>query len=579
MQFETIPQKIMRAGPERGNAHAYAVRQDGRWVATTWADYADEVEAASRALIGLGVKRGSPVAILGTNTPEWVIFHVAAMAVGAIPAGIYPTNSAGECAYIINHSQSPVVLVQNQAQLAKILKKRGDLPGIRHIVMMRGQSSDVGGVLTWDEFLEYGSAVAPEEVKSRLAVLEPSDGAVLIYTSGTTGPPKAVVLPHEALTSQVDTVDTMLDLGVSDSTVSYLPLSHIAEQFVTILMPAATGHTVHYESDIRRLAETLQEVRPTVFVGVPRVWEKFYAAISEKLSEASGVKAAIANRALVVGRKHTDVLNRGIRPSRWLGSRHGLFDRLVYSKVKEAMGLDRCRYMFSAAAPLSPVIAEYFAGLGVQILQVYGLSESTGICSISRPDRNRFGAVGPIQPGTELRIADDGEILSRGPHVFTGYLHNPEATADTLDVDGWLHTGDIGRIDDDGFVFITDRKKDIIITAGAENVTPSLIETALQTSALIANAVVIGDRRPYITALISTDPEATAGLSEDEIHAGVQTMVNAANAGHARSRQVRKFVILDEPLSIEHGELTPTLKVRRKVVREHFAEQIEALYG
>jgi long-chain acyl-CoA synthetase len=579
MSFESIPQKVLNAGVSRGSADAYAVRRDGQWVGTSWSDYTDEIRAAARSLVALGVEPGGTVSILGTNTPEWVIFDVAAMAVGAMPAGIYPTNAPDECAYVINHSGSTVVLVQNDDQLAKVLEVRGDLEHLRHIVLMPGTSSDVEGVMTWDEFIGRGSNLATGAVDERLSAIGPRDGATLIYTSGTTGPPKAVVLPHEALVSLIESVYEFIPLSTSDSAVSYLPLSHIAEQIVSIHAPAVMGLKVYFEPDIFRLADTLKEVRPTAFFAVPRVWEKFYAAVSEKLGEASGVKAMIANRALSVGRDHTAALNRGDQPGGWLDAQYSLFDRLVYSKAKEAMGLDRCRFMFSSAAPLDPSIADFFAGLGMQVLQLYGQSECTGVCAFNKPDRNRVGSVGPAVPGVELRIAEDGEILTRGPNNFLGYLNNPDATAEALSTDGWLATGDIGEIDSDGFLFITDRKKDIIITAGGENVTPSLIEMSLQTNPLIGTVVVIGDQRPYLTALVSVDPDAAAGMSKDEIRASVQSAVDEANTSSARVRQLKKFVVLDEPLSIEHGELTPTMKVKRKVVQEHFAEQIEAMYA
>jgi long-chain acyl-CoA synthetase len=283
--------------------------------------------------------------------------------------------------------------------------------------------------------------------------------------------------------------------------------------------------------------------------------------------------------AMSVGRQHTAVLDKGEQPGGLLGAQYALFDRLVYGKAKEAMGLDRCRYMFSSAAPLDPSIADFFAGLGIQLLQLYGESECTGVCAFNKPTMNRVGSVGQAVPGVELAIAEDGEILTRGPNVFLGYLRNPEATNEALSEDGWLRTGDIGHIDDDGFLFITDRKKDIIITAGGENVTPSLIETALQINPLIATVVVIGDQRPYLTALISLDPEAAEGMSDEEIQQSVQAAVDEVNASSSRVRQLKKFAILDEPLSIEHGELTPTLKVKRNVVRDHFAEQIEAMYS
>ena len=579
MPFEPIPQQIINAGSVRGAANAYGVRRDDQWVMTSWRDYVDQVKAAARSLIALGVEPGDAVSILGTNTPEWVIFDVAAMTVGATPAGIYPTNAPEECAYVIEHSRSPVMLVQNQIQLDKILATWEGLPNLRNVVLMPGTSSDVDGVLTWDEFISRGADVEMDAVDARLSALGPRDPATLIYTSGTTGPPKAVVLPHEAMVSLIEGIHTFIPLDTSDSAVSYLPLSHIAEQIVSIHGPAVMGLTVYYEPDIFRLADTLKEVRPTAFFAVPRVWEKFYAGVSEKLDEATGVRATIANRAQAVGRQHTAALNRGEQPSAWLAAQYGLFDKLVYSKAKEAMGLDRCRYMFSSAAPLSPSIADFFAGLGIQLLQLYGESECTGVCAFNHPNDNRVGSVGLAVPNVELAIADDGEILTRGPNVFLGYLRNPDATAEALSDDGWLKTGDVGHIDDDGFLYITDRKKDIIITAGGENVTPSLIESALQTNPLIATVVVIGDQRPYLTALVSIDPEAAEGMSDEEIQASVQAAVDEVNATSSRVRQLKKFAILDEPLSIEHGELTPTLKVKRKVVRDHFSDEIEAMYS
>ena len=578
MVFETIPHKILTRGRERGSAAAYAVRSGSGWNTTSWDGYAGEVEDAAKALIALGLDVGASVAILGTNTPHWVIFDVAAMAVGATPAGIYPTSSPDEAAYIINHSRSPIVLAQNEAQLAKILEKSDELPDLRTVVLMPGAASDAPNVLSWNDFIAAGARVTSSELDRRLAGLGPRDGATLIYTSGTTGPPKAVLLPHEALTSTVEAIQTIVDVGIDDDVISYLPLSHIAEQIVSIHAPAVMGHTVYYEPEITRLADTIKEVRPTAFFAVPRVWEKFHTGIEEKLAEASGVRAALASRAMAVGRAYMDDVNNGKTPGGLLGIQHGLFDKVVYAKVKAALGFDRCRFMFSSAAPLSPVIADFFAGLDMQVIQLYGQSECTGICAFNRPDWNRVGSVGPALPGTELRIAEDGEILVRGANVFLGYLHNPEATSDALDPDGWLRTGDVGHIDDGGFLFITDRKKDIIITAGGENVTPSEMEMTLQTHALIANAVVVGDARPYLTVLISIDEEGAAGLSEQEIHAQVQQAVDDLNAATARVRQLKKYTILDHPLSIEGGELTPTLKVKRKIVREHFSEAIEAMY-
>ncbi|NOY55928.1 MAG: long-chain fatty acid--CoA ligase [Actinobacteria bacterium] len=578
--FESIVHKILATGTERGALPAYAVRDGDRWVTTSWTEYASQIRDAAKGLIALGVEPGMPVSILGTNQPEWVVFDVAAMAIGAMPAGIYATNTPKECAYVIDHSESPVVLVQNLEQLDKILVKRSELPGLHHIVLMSDDAVGVEGVLTWDEFVAGGRDISDDTVDTRLDALGPRDGGTLIYTSGTTGPPKAVVLPHEALAYMARVLIDIVPVGPEDRVISYLPLSHIAEQVITLITPAVSGHMVYYETDIRRLAETIKEVRPTVFFAVPRVWEKFYAGVNEAVSSAAGAKKVLVDRALTVGRRHVDAINRGQTPGAWLGLQYRLFDKLVYSKAKGAMGLDQARFAFSAAAPLSISIPEFFAGLGLQILNVYGLSECTGLCAFNRPTNNRFGSVGTALPKVELKIAEDGEILTRGPNNFLGYLKNPEATAEALSEDGFLRTGDVGYIDDDGFLFITDRKKDIIITSGGENVTPSLIEVELKTAPIIGDAIVIGDLRPYLTVLVSLDAEAVEemGLDDAAVERAVQAAIDEANQNLARVRQIKRFTILEEPFSIERGELTPTLKVRRKVIRDHYAAEIDAMY-
>ncbi len=580
MAFETMVHRVLRAGEERGPAVAYASRAGGGWATTSWAEYASQVRAAAKGLLALGVEPGQPVCIFGTNQPEWAIFDLAAMAVGALPAGIYPTNTAEECAHILNHSAAPVVLVQNAERLERILAKRAALPSLRHIILMGPDPVGAPGVLTWEQFVAGGREIPDGALQARLDALGPRDAATLLYTSGTTGQPKAVVLPHEALAYMAAALTDIIAVGPADRVISYLPLSHIAEQIVSLLTPAVSGHIVYYEPDLRRLLETIKEVRPTAFFAVPRVWEKFYAGANGALAGLTGLKRAIAHRALAVGRRYVEARSRGQQPGRGLALQYRLFDRLVYSGAQAKMGLDQARFLFSSAAPLSPAITGFFAGLGMQILNLYGLSECTGLCSANRPARNRIGSVGPALPGVELKIAGDGEILARGPNTLLGYLNDPEATAQVRDDRGFVHTGDIGYLDADGFLFITDRKKDIIITAGGENVNPSLIEVELKKSPLIGDAVVIGDERPYLTVLISPDADgvAQAGGDAAAVRAGVQAAVDEVNRGLASVRQIKRFTILDRPLSIERGELTPTAKVKRKAVREHFAAEIDAMY-
>jgi long-chain acyl-CoA synthetase len=389
---------------------------------------------------------------------------------------------------------------------------------------------------------------------------------------------------------------TLIDLvpvGPADRVISYLPLSHIAEQIVTVLTPPVAGHVVHYEPDIKRLAETIKEVRPTAFFAVPRVWERFYAGATAAIGEITGPRRAVANAALAVGRKYVDALSRGERPGGWLAARYRLFDRLVYSKAKEKMGLDQTRYMFSAAAPLSPAIPRFLAGLGMQILNLYGQSECTGLCSFSRPGRNRFGAVGTALPDNELRIAGDGEILTRGPNNFLGYLKDPQATAETLDADGFLHTGDVGHIDADGFLYITDRKKDIIITSGGKNISPQNLENSLMFCGYINQIAIIGDGRKYLAALIVPAFETLElwaknnGISaasrsdlvkNEKVKALFEAQIKEYTKEYGQAEQIKKFTLLDKEWLQDTGELTPTLKLKRRVIIKKFSDVIDKMY-
>ncbi len=584
---ETIASQVLANGDRLGAAPAYHVRGPGGWEATSWADYAAQVKRAGAGLVGLGVEPGQPVCILGANRPEWVIFDVGAMAAGAIPAGIYTTSSASECEYILNHSEAPVVLVENAGQFEKIASVRDQLPHLRHVVMMRG-ADDVRDplVLSWEEFLARGAG-HEAAFDERLAGLRPGAVATFIYTSGTTGRPKAVMLTHDNLNWTASRAKELTGASPADKLLSYLPLSHIAEQMFTIHIPAVIGASVYYAESIEKLAENLVEVQPTLFFGVPRVWEKFQAGVAAKLGEATGVKAKLAQRAMVIGRQVTARRNRGLEsaPGRGVSPRtltveaeYKLFDKLVYSKVKSALGLSRARICVSGAAPVAQSVLEFFAGLGLPVYEVYGQSEDNGPTSFNLPGRTRFGTVGPAFPGVDVKIADDGEILVRGRNVFAGYYKDEEATREAL-ADGWLHSGDLGEFDADGFLTITGRKKDVIITAGGKNVAPKLIEGGLKEHPLISDALVIGDRRKYLTVLVTLDPEASAGVDGSEAERQVQAAIDRVNSEFARVEQVKRFTILPRELSIAEGELTPTLKVKRNVVVEHFAEQIEAMYS
>jgi long-chain acyl-CoA synthetase len=436
--------------------------------------------------------------------------------------------------------------------------------------------------------MSAGAGVSDEDFHARLDGLQPDQLATLIYTSGTTGPPKAVMLSHENVAWTANRGVGAFGLGSHDRGLSYLPLSHIAEQMFTIHIPATIGGTVYYAESIDALADNIKEVKPTYFAGVPRVWEKFYAGVTTELGHATGAKKKIAEWAMSVGRKANALRMRGDEPSGMLAAQEKLADTLVLSKVRAALGFTDTTTYITAAAPLSEEIFEFFSAFFI-LNEVYGQSEDTGPTSMTSPGQTKLGTVGLPYPDTEVKIADDGEILVRGKHVFLGYYKDPEETAETL-IDGWLHSGDLGEFDDEGYLYITGRKKDIIITAGGKNVAPKPLEGGMKNHPLVSEAVVIGDRRKFLSALITLDEEATEaymtqhGLSgppheSEVIRADLQRTVDALNANFARVEQIKKFTVLPRQLSIEGGELTPTLKVKRNKVSEHFAAEIEAMYA
>lgn len=578
--MQTIPAQLLANGSAYADQPAYSTRVDGKWVAVTWAEYAEEIRTAARALISLGVTPGDRIAILGWNRPAWAIVDAAAMAIGAVPAGIYPTSSPEECEYLLNHSGAAVLLVQNEEQWSKIDRIRSIVPALRAVVTMPESGAiDDDLVMNWDTFLERANSSSVDAVDARLAELGPNDMATLIYTSGTTGPPKAVMLSHENLSWTARAAVTELDVGSDSSTLSYLPLSHIAEQLFTIHGAASTGYQVFYADDIAELATYLKEVRPTIFFAVPRVWEKFHAGISEELGKATGIKASLASRAMQVARDVHGARNRGEEPGFASRLQYSLFAGLVYSKVKEAIGLDRTQLAISGAAPITPELLEFFAGLDLPVLEEYGQSENTGLATINRPGHTRFGTVGPLFPGIDVRIAEDGEILIRGKNVFLGYYKDEAATKAELH-DGWLRSGDLGEIDDEGYLSITGRKKDIIITAAGKNVAPAMIEGRLKAVPLISEAVVIGDRQRYLTALFVLDPDVAARHTDaDAIRSELDDYVAEINETLARVEQIKKYTVLDHEFTVDSGELTPTLKVKRNVVSDHYAAEITAMYA
>jgi long-chain acyl-CoA synthetase len=578
---DTIPHRLLRQATERPSSIAYqAVDQtsgSGRWQPTTWRTYADQCRTAARALMALGLPRGGKVCVLGFNRPEWVIVDHAAMMAGGAPVGIYTTCSADEVQYIIHHAEALVILVEDAAQLAKVKARRAQLPLLRWIVMMRGATATGDDVLTWDDLLAKADAVSEAELDKRIDAIEQADLATLIYTSGTTGPPKGVMLSHGNLAWAARALLDVAGRPADDVSVSYLPLSHIAEQMCTVHMPATAGSTVYFAEAIDKVPDAIKVARPTAFFGVPRIWEKFHAVLAGKLGELTGAKKSLvawARRVCAQVHAHRD---RGEPVPRALAAQYKLADRLVLGKLKAAMGFDRARDLYSGAAPIAPDVLEFFASIDLPIREIYGQSEDCGPTCLNLVGRTRIGTVGPPFPGIEVKLAPDGEILIRGPHVFMGYFKDAEATAEALQ-HGYLCSGDLGAFDADGFMTITGRKKEIIITAGGKNIAPKNIEAALKESPVVGEAVVIGDRRKYLTALVTVSPEGGAGLDDTAVRAAVEKQLSVVNEALARVEQVKKFTILARPFGIDTGELTPTMKIKRKVVAQMYAKEIDAMY-
>lgn len=587
--FMSTPARFLRTAARYADRPGYFVRTESGWQPTTWGDYADQVLTAARALVALGVQPGQIVCILGFNRPEWSVMDMAAMVIGAVPAGIYWTSSTQEVEYILNHSQSPVLLIENEDRYAKLAALRPGLSHLKHVVRMKDGKRSVGDTISWDDFLAMGERSLQKRVDERLQGIQPEHPGTYIYTSGTTGPSKAVELTHANLSWSAQSLCGSLGANADQRVISYLPLAHVAEQMISVHNPALAGFPVYFARSLEELSEHLKEVRPTIFFGVPRVWEKMHAAIEAKLESATGPKANLAKWALGTARDWHDAKLSGEMPGAWSSLKKTVADTLILRKVKAAIGLDQAHMLATGAAPISAEMLKFFTGLDMVIREVYGQSESCGATTLSVPGATRLGSVGRPVEGAEIRIADDGEIFVRGPHVFKGYAGNPAGTAEAL-INGWLASGDLGHMDEDGYLYITGRKKDLLITSGGKNISPANIEADLMNTHLVEHAVVCGDGRHYLTAMLTLMPDALADfarqhqLSGDNLHqhptvlAELQKGVDHVNSGHARVANIRKFTVLPKSLTIESGELTPTMKVKRKVVLERYKDVVDSLY-
>ncbi|MGO9547095.1 MAG: AMP-dependent synthetase/ligase [Rhodomicrobium sp.] len=588
--FVPAPQRFLDTAARRGTAPAYYVREEKGWVSTPWNDYRDEVRQAARALVALGVKPGDAVAVLAYNRPEWVIVDIAAMMIGASVAGIYFTSSPQDIAYIIGHAHCEIVIAEKQEYFKKIEQERANLNVLRHVVMMKGAQASGPLQMTWEEFLSRGESRFDAEAERRLRAIQPGGTGCLIYTSGTTGPPKAVQLSHGALAAGVNIAGQMLEMDEKDRMLSYLPLAHIAERILTTHFQLSAGNEVYFARSMLELGQHLTEVRPTIFFGVPRVFEKMASAAQLQIAQAKGFKERIARWAIRTGQNWHNKEQQGLSQGPKSYFAKAIASALVHKKAKRAMGLDRARLVFCGAAPTPPETLMFLNGLDIPIRELWGMSETTGAGSCNLPGATKIGSVGRPAPGIEIRIDADGEILVRSPTNFSGYAKDPDATARTI-MDGWLCTGDLGRIDEDGFLHITGRKKDIIITSGGKNISPANLEMELAGLPLIDNAIVCGDRRPYLVALLTLNAGAVSKFASrqgtaptdsrlgEAVREEIQTGIDKINARHSRAETIRRFAILPQPFSIESGELTPTLKIKRSAVLKKLETLIEELYN
>jgi len=567
----------------------------GIWNRISWHEYGHKVREVAAGLLALGLEKGDRVAILGDNRPEWLICHLAAMAAGGVTCGVYPTSAPEQVAYVVGHSEAKVLFVENEEQVDKVLQIMEELKVEQVIIWdpkgLWGFSHEK--IIFFDEFLATAQGHLrdnPEAVSSTINAIKPDDTAMIIYTSGTTGPPKGAMLSHSNIIKLTESFVGANPFYETDELLSYLPLAHIYENLISLLGAVWAGSTVNFVESIDTLPHNLREVSPTVFCSVPRIWEKFASMIYIRMSDSTLLKKALYKVAIGVGLSYVRK-QKGSRGRRQWGLLYWPFYWLVLYHLKRQLGFERIRYAVCGAAPASPELFEYYNALGIPLREGYGQTESTGVIAVQRLARPRWGFVGEPIPGVEVKIADDGEILARGPNVFKGYFKDPELTAETI-VDGWLHTGDVGAIED-GFLKIMDRKKDILITAGGKNITPAYIENKLKFSTYIQDAVVIGDRRKYLVALILIDEDNVTKYAQDnripfttfadlaqnpEIRKLIESEVSKVNKTLSRVETIKNFELLPRRFYEEDGDVTPTKKVKRRFLEKRYADMIEKMY-
>ncbi len=598
VQTRTVPGLFFAQAAKRAKHVALRRKRYGIWHRITWEEYAAQVRQVANALLALGVQRGERVGLIGENRPEWVYADLGIQTIGAATTGIYATSSPEQIHYVLDHAGCRVFIVEGEEQLDKALEIRPRLTHIEHIVVMDPEGLRTFQdpmVIMWDQFLTLGQDYArryPSEVDERMAGTQPDDMAVLIYTSGTTGPPKGAILTHDNIIAATDALSDGLEFVPEDEVLSYLPLCHIAERQFSVFLPVRYGYTVNFIENVDTVMENLAEVAPPVLFGVPRIWEKLYSVVTLRVKENDIFKRWAYALAIALARRTVRRRLAGQRDPAWLRALTRAADLMVLLPLRRRLGLHRTRVVISSAAPISPDLLEYFMALGLPIYELYGMTECTGPISSNRPRAIKLGTVGQAMRGIEIRTTPDGEILAKGRNVFAGYFREPEATVAALE-GGWMHTGDVGEIDADGYLRVTDRKKDLFITAGGKNIAPQYIENKLKASPYINDAIAIGDRKRYIVALIAIDEENVTKWAQDrrlpfttysdlagreEVRNLIRGEVTAVNKTLSGPEQVKNFAILSKRLYMEDGEVTPTMKVKRKAIMEKYADVIGGLY-
>jgi long-chain acyl-CoA synthetase len=595
---DTVPKLFHHRVAEWGARTAFREKRLGIWRATSWRDYGDRAKWTGLGLVSLGLQRGEVVSILAETMPEWLYADRGVMGAGGVSNGIYPTDAAKQVEYILNDSGSRFLFVENEEQLDKYLEVRERCPLLRKAIVF-----DLEGlagfrdpqVISFDELLALGrnhEANHPDLWDELVDASAPEELALLVYTSGTTGPPKGAMLSHRNVLFQIDNAGAFIPVQEGGEQLAFLPLCHIAERTFTVFLPLSSGAIANFAESIETVPDNVREVAPTLFFAVPRIWERFYSGIVIRMKEATWIGRLAYAWAVRLGLAVAERRLEGREPSAALALMFKIADRLVLENIKRSIGMHRVRYASTGAAPIAPDLIKWYRALGIDMREVYGQTENCGLAT-GMPDRVKLGTVGVAAPRTELRLSPEGEILLRGPHVFMGYYNRPAKTAETVR-DGWLHTGDVGLLDNEGYLKITDRMKDIIITAGGKNITPSEFENLLKFSPYVSDAVVIGDRRKFLTCLVMIDHDNVAKYAQDakvtftdfgslcrtrEVQDLIWSEIEKVNRGFARVETIKKFRLIEHQLSAEDDELTPTMKLKRKFVNEKYRELIESMYA